>query len=336
MKKKVGASKPKAAKAKKQIGPPPPVHVGMPLPSGEKRLKQITKLAKEGQFKNLDELNASLRQAMMSGELDRVSYENSPAEQAQDLAYQAMEEPSSAKARKLAEKALRLDPDCVDAIVVRAQTRRLTSEEYIAELRKAVEAGARTLGKERFQKGRGIFWGMVDTRPYMRARAELAQAFIGAEQLSEAAREIEGMLDLNPNDNQGMRDYLLGVYLAQGDLEGAASVYRRYQDDDSAVFTWGRVFFSMLSGRRAEARQALERAFLSNPWVATFFFGEAMPGDPPSWVVGSKEEGDHAASALLPAAAEHPDVVVWIAKESIGVMKGIMVSERPPINTKIH
>jgi hypothetical protein len=79
----------------------------------------------------------------------------SPAEQAQELAYRALEEPSSAKARKLAEKALKLDPACIDALVIRAQTRRLTPDEFIIELRAAVEAGERNLGEKEFIEGRG-------------------------------------------------------------------------------------------------------------------------------------------------------------------------------------
>ena len=137
------------------------------------------------------------------------------------------------------------------------------------------------------------------------------------------------MLELNPRDNQGHRDYLLGVYLALNDLDGAAGLYRQY-DDDSAVFVWGRVFLLMLRGRRKEARTALTEAFHNNPGTAAFLFGERAPDDPDSWGVGDEDEGDHAASALLPACAQHPDIVVWIAKEGLEVMQGLMASGPGP------
>ncbi len=321
---------PKSAMKKvKQIPLPlPQIRLGLPRASGETAHKIIGKLAEAGDFSSVDELNAHLQRLMDSGELNRTiqAAPESPAEQAQELAYRAMEEPSSAKARKLAEKALKLDPACIDALVIRAQTRRLGRSEFIAEIRAAVQAGERSLGEKEFIEGRGHFWGILETRPYMRARRELAIALLGAGQLREAADEFAAMLELNPNDNQGVRDYLLGVYLALSDLDGAASLYRQYYEDNSAVFAWGRVFLLMLSGRRADARKALEEAFQNNPWTAAFLFGERVPNDPDSWGMGDEDEGDHAAVALLPACAEHPDIVVWIAKEGLGVMQALMGS----------
>ena len=308
--------------------PPPRMITGLPRPSGEKAHKVIGKLATEGNFSTIDELNAHLQQLTDSRELQRMIHmaPESPAEQAQDLAYRAMDEPSSAKARKLAEKALKLDPECVDAMVIRAQTRRMRLNEYIAEIKAIVKAGERILGAKRFEEARGHFWGILDTRPYMRARRELAMALLGESRFSEAAAEFAAMLELNPNDNQGVRDYLLGVYLALDDLDGAAGLYSQYPEDCSAVFAWGRVFLLILSGKRSEARKALADAFRNNAWPAAVFFGTRRPNDPDSWVIGDEDEGDHAAIALLPACVEHPDVVVWIAKEGSGVMREILDS----------
>jgi len=316
----------------------PQIRLGLPPASGETANKIISKIARQENFSSIDELNAHLQRLMASGELNRMiqAPPETPADQAQELAYRAMEEPSSAKARKLADKALKLDPACIDALVIRAQTRRLGGSEFIAELRAAVAAGERNLGEKEFMEGRGHFWGILETRPYMRARRELALALLGAGQLREAADEFAAMLELNPNDNQGVRDYLLGVYLALSDLDSAASLYRQYDDDDSAVFAWGRVFLLMLSGRRAEARKALENALRNNPWAAAFFFGERAPTDPDSWGMGDQDEGDHAAAALLPACAEHPDIIVWIAKEGMAVMQALMDSAPAGGPRRVH
>jgi hypothetical protein len=316
-------------KVKQMPSPLPKMYTGLPRASGETAHKVIGRLAQEGNFSSIDELNAHLQGLMDSGELNRLiqAPPESPAEQAQELAYRAMEEPSSAKARKLVEKALKLDPDCVDALVIRAQTRRLRLNDFIAELRGAVEAGERSLGEPTFREARGHFWGILETRPYMRARRELAMALIGDRQLQAAAAEFKAMLELNPNDNQGVRDYLLGVYLALNDLDGAARLCQEFAEDSSAVFAWGRVFLLMLNGKRAAAKEALEDARQNNPWPATVFLGQrAAPEDPDSWGMGDQEEGDHAAVALLPACAEHPDVVVWIAKEAVKVLQGMMDS----------
>ena len=321
---------PKSAQKKVKQAPllQPHIRLGLPRASGETANKIIGKIAKQGNFSSIDELNAHLQKLMASGELNQMiqAPPDTPAEQAQELAYRAMEEPSNAKARKLAERALKLDPACVDALVIRAQTRRLGRGEFIAEMRAVVEAGERSLGEKELLEARGHFWEVLETRPYMRARRELAMALLAAGQLRESAAEFAALLELNPADNQGVRDYLLGVYLALNDLDGAASLYRQY-NDDSATFAWGRVILLMLSGRRAAAKKALKEAFQNNPWTAQFFFGERPPNDPDCWGVGDEDEGDHAAAALLPACAEHPDIIVWIAKEGLGVMQALMGSD---------
>jgi tetratricopeptide (TPR) repeat protein len=318
--------KPTGKKLKQMPLPLPRVRIGPPLPNMEKAHQVIGKLAKEGNFQSVEELNAHLEQLMASGELDRMlnAAPEGPVEQAQTLVQRAREEPSMPKARKLAEQALKLDPNCVDAMLVRAQTRKLSEKEYIEELRAAVLTGERSLGEARFREDRGRFWGLVETRPYMRARSELAMALNGAGRSREAAEEFAAMLELNPNDNQGVRDYLLGLYLALSELDRAAGLFRQYEEDGTAVFAWGRVFLLMLSGKRAEAVGALEQAFRTNPWTAKVLFSGNPPADPPSWGIGDQDEGEHAAVALLPAVIEHPDIVVWMAKESVDAMKRIM------------
>jgi hypothetical protein len=155
----IQTAKTRAEKVESDVFTPADNSHGLPRASGETAQKIIGKLAKEGNFSNIDELNAHLQRLMASGELNRLiaAAPEVPAEQAQELAYRAMEEPSSAKARKLAEKALKLDPACIDALVIRAQTRRLAPGEVISEIRAAVEAGERSLGEKEFLEARGHF-----------------------------------------------------------------------------------------------------------------------------------------------------------------------------------
>ena len=46
-----------------------------------------------------------------------------------------------------------------------------TPEQALELYRKGVEAGERALGSESFNEYAGHFWGHLETRPYMRARA---------------------------------------------------------------------------------------------------------------------------------------------------------------------
>ena len=77
----------------------------------------------------------------------------------------------------------------------------------------------------------GHFWGVLETRPYMRARQGLADTLWRLDRRDEARSHYEEMLRLNPNDNQGIR-YLLVMLLLEMDLrcrrgETAEPVSRR-------------------------------------------------------------------------------------------------------------
>jgi hypothetical protein len=76
----------------------------------------------------------------------------------------------------LAQKALELSPLCADAYVLLAQETARNLDEAIDLYRQGVEAGKKALGKSAFRDDVGHFWGLLETRPYMRARHGLAQA----------------------------------------------------------------------------------------------------------------------------------------------------------------
>ena len=72
----------------------------------------------------------------------------------------------------------------------------------------------------------------------------------------DAIHVYERMLQLNPNDNQGVRDPLLGLYLTAGDLKGAGALLNKYENDALANFAWGRVLERFLSDDHAGAKAA--------------------------------------------------------------------------------
>jgi tetratricopeptide (TPR) repeat protein len=220
---------------------------------------------------------------------------------------------SDAEARKLAREALQLDPTSIDAMLLIAQTTRLSPEDYIAKLREAVEIGERTMGAEFIEDNRGRFWILPETRPYMRALFELARAQAGNGDVLESIEVLEQILALDPADHQSVRDYLLALYLAVEHLHGAERLITTYGRESGAVFAWGAVFFHVLKGARAKAEKALHKALDRNAW-ALMYFGGRKPHLCEMYEPGSEEEGEHIALVLAPAWIAHPDIVVWIAK----------------------
>ena len=62
---------------------------------------------------------------------------------------------------------------------------------------KGIEARKLALGTEGFEQYTGHFWGFLETRPYMRARAGLAIALIKLGEDDAAIGHFHAMLELN-------------------------------------------------------------------------------------------------------------------------------------------
>ncbi len=70
-----------------------------------------------------------------------------------------------------------------------------------------------------FETGVGHFWGLIETRDYMRARCAVIKALetIGTQQsLNEAVDHIFGCLTLCRGDNMGLRDLAPSMMLRIG------------------------------------------------------------------------------------------------------------------------
>jgi tetratricopeptide (TPR) repeat protein len=238
----------------------------------------------------------------------------SPREQAEELAAQARESLNPAEPIDLAQEALRLDPDCLDALLMLNECVSGRLEDHLELLRRAVAAGARTLGEELFARERGNFWELTETRPYMNACSDLAELLTYAGRIEEAIVYYRDMLELCPNDNLGNRFYLLCAYLEIGDLEGARGLFSQYPDEICAVFDWGKVLERFLAGGQSEAATALVAARKSNPHLEPYIRGERLAGyeEPPLYQFGSEEEATVYADCVTAAWRPHPAAVVWL------------------------
>lgn len=234
---------------------------------------------------------------------------------AQDLVYDSWEAADSDEEFELLIKAVELDPRNVDAWLGLLRFEPLKGDEEIAFLRRLIAMGEKNLGKKVFKEAKGIFWGYLETRPYMRARARLALRLMETGRLEESVAEHEGMLELCPNDNLGVRYGLMALYLALSNLEGANRLFREYDERaHCAMFAWAYVMERYLAGDTGGATQALAAARKQNAHAETYFAGikrlpKKMPG---AYSMGSPEEAAIAWEILKPAWEKHPEAHVWL------------------------
>lgn len=296
----------KRSNRRSPVLPPLPRREGM-----ERMMADLHRVLENQQFRTLDDANKFLQS--LHGQVPR-SPARSPLEQAQHLAWDAWDAATPQQAAKLARQALAISPDCADAYNVLAETEATSLEEACDFYHNGVAAGARGLGEDFFAANKGHFWGMIETRPYMRARLGLADCLWAMGRQQESISHCEALLDLNPNDNQGVRDILLSRYLIIGNDEGAARLYQHYPDDWSAAFLWSRVLLDFRRGDPAAAKASMKVAMKCNPHVAAFFAGKTkLPAElPEGYSPGDRDEAALYVAAFAQAWMASPGAMEWL------------------------
>jgi tetratricopeptide (TPR) repeat protein len=144
--------------------------------------------------------------------------------------------------------------------------------------------------------------------------AQLAELLRAQGILLDAIKIYERMLELNPNDNQGVRDPLRALYLETGNLGSARKLLTKYCDDGSASFAWSRALERFLAGASDDANAALKQARRINQHVELFLTAnKALPKDlPEMYSLGSEEEAVLCINCLTGAWAAHRDAVFWM------------------------
>ncbi len=298
-------------------GDPIPLH----LRAMEKEIQEIGKQLRGKEFESMEEARAFLEELVASGEgLQPIPAEPStPLEKAQELIYEAFETGSHRKRVQLAKKALKVSSDCADAYVLLAEEAAKDPEEAKELYEKGVKAGERavkqTLGEEAFEEDAGHFWGILETRPYMRARQGLALALWELGERSEAIEHYQQMLHLNPNDNQGIRYLLASALLEEGLDDDLGELLESYEDDAGASWVYARALWRFRTeGDDEEARSALEEAISFNPFVPGYLLGRrGMPGALPA-LVGFGDESEAAVyfAEALPGWLRTPGAIEWL------------------------
>lgn len=280
--------------------------------------RQMEKLMASGDLITQGDLDALLASLHGPSATDGLSDAEADArDEAQQLAFDAMEAETEAQARKLAKRALKLDPDCVDALVVLAGIESDSPRKMIEGLQNAVAAGERSLGAKFIRENMGHFWGLIETRPYMRALEQLARLLRAEGFKLDAIKHYEKILALNPNDNQGVRDPLLGLYLAVDNLEAARTLLKNYREDASANFAWARVLEQFLSADRPGAAAALKIARKRNRFVELYLSGQkGIPKEMPEmYSPGSNEEAVLVLDNMSFAWSEHKEALLWLMEQ---------------------
>lgn len=285
----------------------------------DKTMANLSKLLASREFDSIDDVNTFIQQMLTNhdGQLPELPPET-PLEQAQALVYQAYEATSPKRQAALARQALDVSPDCADAYLLLAELDPSVARK-VELLEQAVAAGERAIGPEQFEEWRGHFWGVIETRPYMRALAGLAEL---SWMLGNRPRAIDiytRMLELNPGDNQGVR-YMLATCLLEERTDPARLALHKllgeFPDDAAATWAYSRALLSFQEHGEPtpQANQALKIALKANKHAPALLLGDRrMPPDLPPYIgFGDESEAIEYVAFAIRAWTQTPGAIAWL------------------------
>lgn len=243
---------------------------------------------------------------------------------AQDIMYDAWESGDRDERIAMAKEALAVSGLCADAwIEVAYETSDIVEAREFYERAAAAgkEAIRLELGPDAFTDYAGNFWGVLLTRPYMRAVAGLSDLMWDMGEREESIALMREMLRLNPNDNQGMRSYLVSRLFALDDLPGVENLLETYREPDFAEWNWNMALLTFRrEGDSAGAASILGQAIEANPFVPKLLTGATpVPAStPPHYSLGSPEEGIFYAILNGRNWSDTKGALIWVARKTKG------------------
>lgn len=237
-------------------------------------------------------------------------------ERAQDLVFEAYELPP-AKAKKNIEQALQLDGNCIEAyefLGLAENTAEIASVFY----EKGIAVGKQIFGGKYLEKHQGAFWGFHETRPFMRCLQYYSDCLYTMGKVQECVTVLEEMIELNPNDNQGVRDQLL-LYLIELDERQKFEKYdKMFKGEGMAFPLFNRALFEFKTlGETENANKLLQKALKQNKFVAPKLLSKKQITElADHYGIGDKDEADYYTHFAQQIWQETKGATAWLKKHA--------------------
>jgi tetratricopeptide (TPR) repeat protein len=293
------------------------------LPRMDQTLSDIRKLIEAQNFNSAEEADAFMQKLLKDGQ-GKVPHvaPTTPLEQAMEIIHEAEAEHSLKRRVALARKALEVSPDCAEAYNLLAESE-TDPRRRLKLFEQGVTAGERAIGTANFEEWKEMFWGVVETRPYMRALQGVA---VLSWLLGDRARAIDiyrRMLALNPNDNQGVRYSLSNCLLEENTpqaREELSELFKQYPDDSLANWTYSRALLHFQEAGHATVKSdhALKKGLEANRHVPDFLLGKRrLPRESPAYMSpGDENEAVEYVSSASLAWEQTVGALEWLRLQS--------------------
>lgn len=277
-------------------------------------LKDLHRLLDKQEFKSEKDLKQFLDSMLLKPIPEINDEELSKEERAQDLVEEAYELPIR-DAIKNIDIALNLNPDCIEAYEFMG-TVQSRIDSALSYFEKGVNIGKRIFGGNYLEKHKGHFWGLHETRPYMRCMYQYADCLYKSERKDSCIFVLEEMIELNPNDNQGVRDQLLLYLLEQNEFEKFGRYNRLFNEDGGAYTNFNNALYSFKNtGESDISYDLLKTAIEENKYVLPMLISSKLQTElPDSYGSGDKNEAKYYSVFAQRIWQQTPGAVKWLMK----------------------
>jgi len=252
----------------------------------ERHLLEITRDIEGKEFDSIEDINAYLNQPNRKKRKAAAD-----KEKAQDIIFDAYN--AKGKRRKeLLKKALKLDPNHPDIYNIMGDDA-TSLKEANAFYREGVVRGEKQLGQAYFKENMGHFWGIIETRPFMRAKFNYGQTLEALGKLKEAIVQYEELLALDEMDHQAVRYLLFAAYVKDGKLSQAERLLKKYPEEHNAHGLFNRCLLEGLkNGKTERYKKLMDKAKKQNPFVMDYLTQKrSLPKlMPETYILGDKSE----------------------------------------------
>lgn len=233
----------------------------------------LQEFLEKNNVKDINEANEKLQEFIKMYNNGEIEYKNTPFDEAYEILEEAQYTKNEKEAIKLAKKAYKKSSDCFDAILFQCDL-----EENVIKRMKLLNDGLefeknRLTNEKYFDKENiGHFYGIFETRPYIRGLSIKAEYLLEEGKLRQAANICKEVLRLNENDNLGIRYLLMAIYATLEEEKSMLDLYKKYPEEDlELLFPLFAIYYK--SGNDKKALEYLKRIDKCNSNFVKYFNG---------------------------------------------------------------
>ena len=198
-----------------------------------------------------------------------------------DLLEQAQAASTKAQKKRLLKKALDIDPTFTDAELLLITTEAKNFQDAEPKLQALLEKEKQQLKKDgHFDKDCiGHFYGIFETRPYIRVHHSLLTGYIEIGEYQKAQQIAKEIIRLNNNDNLGVRYLLLGLYAHSCDKKAMNHLLEKYPDDFGAFWWLPQLIMAYKEKDNAAGQKLIHQMRKENKYIIEYLRGKEHISD---------------------------------------------------------